>query len=134
MQTAQSLDEVIMLTIHLSLQGRAVQTAQSLDEGLRVMVPLRTTELAFDNNNGRLVFLQGMLHTDEVIVMMMMMMMMMVMNYSWCHPMQSPQHLTVTAFLTMTSKHYCYCCTHKNSVKKDMQREREVWCNMQNPN
>ncbi len=50
----------------LSLQGRAVQTAQSLDEGLRVMVPLGTTEVAFDNNNGRLVFLQGTLHTDQV--------------------------------------------------------------------
>lgn len=46
-------------------EGRAVQTAKSLDEGLNVVVPLGTTDVAFDNNNGRLVFLQGQLQADK---------------------------------------------------------------------
>ena len=48
------------------LQGRAVQTAKSLDEGLNVVVRLETTDVAFDNNNGRLVYLQGSLQSKEV--------------------------------------------------------------------
>ncbi|XP_076439351.1 transmembrane protein 43-like isoform X1 [Babylonia areolata] len=46
-------------------EGRAVQTAKSLDEGLRVLVPLKTVEVAFDNNNGHLVYLQGNLHAES---------------------------------------------------------------------
>lgn len=49
-------------------EGRAVQTAQSLDEGLKVLVPLTTTDVAFDNNNGQLVYLSGLLHADEAVV------------------------------------------------------------------
>ncbi|PVD25278.1 hypothetical protein C0Q70_15778 [Pomacea canaliculata] len=46
-------------------EGRAVQTAQSLDEGMRILVHLDTTDVAFENNNLRLVYLQGQLSSEE---------------------------------------------------------------------
>lgn len=45
-----------------------MQTAQSLDEGMRVLVHLDTTDVAFENNNLRLVYLQGQLSSEEVCV------------------------------------------------------------------
>lgn len=47
-------------------QGRAVQTSKSLDEGLSIVVSLRTSEVAFEENSGKLVYLSGGLNTKEV--------------------------------------------------------------------
>ncbi|XP_070191992.1 transmembrane protein 43-like isoform X2 [Littorina saxatilis] len=62
---------VILLVVASGLlfwnEGRAVQTAQSLDEGLSKLLSLHTTDVAFENNNGHLVFLQGTLHTDQAV-------------------------------------------------------------------
>ncbi|XP_041349268.1 transmembrane protein 43-like [Gigantopelta aegis] len=48
-------------------EGRAVQTAKSLDEGLRVVLPLGANEVAFDENNGKLVHISGLLRTDKML-------------------------------------------------------------------
>ena len=47
-------------------QGRTVQTARSLEEGLELVIPLHTTEVAFEHHNGKLIHLSGQLKTDEV--------------------------------------------------------------------
>ena len=47
-------------------QGRTVQTARSLEEGLELVIPLHTTEVAFEHHNGKLIHLTGQLKTDEV--------------------------------------------------------------------
>ncbi|ESO82553.1 hypothetical protein LOTGIDRAFT_134414 [Lottia gigantea] len=48
-------------------EGRAVQTAKSLDEGLSVVIPLKSTDVAFESNNGKLVYLTATLHTDKIM-------------------------------------------------------------------
>ncbi|KAK6177061.1 hypothetical protein SNE40_015241 [Patella caerulea] len=48
-------------------EGRAVQRAQSLDEGLSVIIPLSTTDVAFEANNGKLVHLSGPLFTEKAV-------------------------------------------------------------------
>ncbi|XP_071082598.1 transmembrane protein 43-like [Haliotis cracherodii] len=48
-------------------EGRAVQTARSLEEGLSIVVPLQTTDVAFEGNNGKLVHLQGHLQTHKML-------------------------------------------------------------------
>ncbi len=47
-------------------QGRAVRTARSLAEGLSSVIPLATTEVAFEHNDGKLVHATGQLQTDQV--------------------------------------------------------------------
>ena len=47
-------------------QGRAVQTAKSLDEGLRSVRSLHNIDVVFDENNGKLVHINGPLKTSKV--------------------------------------------------------------------
>ncbi|KAK7486518.1 hypothetical protein BaRGS_00022184 [Batillaria attramentaria] len=62
---------IVLLVVSCCLlfwnEGRAVQTAQSLDEGLRVLTPLTTTDVAFEMNNGHLVYMTGSLHTEKPV-------------------------------------------------------------------
>ncbi|XP_064605666.1 transmembrane protein 43-like [Liolophura sinensis] len=48
-------------------EGRAVQTSKSLDEGLSIVQSLRTSEVAFEENSGKLIYLSGGLKTKEVL-------------------------------------------------------------------
>ncbi|CAH1784094.1 unnamed protein product, partial [Owenia fusiformis] len=48
-------------------EGRAVQTSKSLDEGLDNVVQLKTVDVAFEHNNGKLVYLSGSLKTSEIL-------------------------------------------------------------------
>ncbi|KAK2154049.1 hypothetical protein LSH36_278g02091 [Paralvinella palmiformis] len=48
-------------------EGRAVQTSQSLDEGLHIVRILKSAEVIFDENNGKLVHLSGTLKTSKLL-------------------------------------------------------------------
>ena len=65
MYKSVAMHHFISLYIYI-FQGRAVQTAQSLDEGLRSVISLRSTEVAFQENTNKLVHLTGPLRTDKV--------------------------------------------------------------------
>lgn len=48
-------------------EGQSVMMAKSLDEGLSKVVLLDTTEVAFDENNGKLVYASGPINTEKVV-------------------------------------------------------------------
>jgi len=60
---------VILLIVSSSLlfwnEGRAVQTAKSLDEGLQALRVLPNSDVAFEENNNKLVHVTGYLHTAQ---------------------------------------------------------------------
>lgn len=49
-------------------EGRAVQTAKSLQEGLDMVHEVQNTEVAFAENNGKLIYLSGPLRTSNILV------------------------------------------------------------------
>lgn len=48
-------------------EGQSVMRAKSLDEGLSKVILLDTTEVAFEENNGKLVYASGPISTDKVV-------------------------------------------------------------------
>ncbi|XP_070558111.1 transmembrane protein 43-like isoform X2 [Ptychodera flava] len=48
-------------------EWRVVKMRRSVEEGLSLVVPLSTTQVAFDENNNKLVHLMGTLRTDKIL-------------------------------------------------------------------